>query len=405
RGAHDVKRRMRGLPQLARLYGVETTYEGMGGEKRRADAEALALTLRALGAPLDGDRDDVDRALALRRAELDTLGIQPVQVAWDGALPQLRVRLAHGESERAAVEIRLESGEVISQACRAEPVNARARGGWTATHSLHIGRRLPHGYHRVQIETSGATFDTFVIAAPRHAHAPLDTREWGVFAPLYALSSDHSWCIGDYTDLARVVTWAGDLGAGFFATLPLLATFLDAPFEPSPYSPASRLFWNELFIDITAVPGWTPDPAVSAEIADCESGDLVDYQRIAGLKRRELERARAAYSADAAVRDGLGQFASSNAHAPDYARFRAVCDRRREGWLAWPERMQQGDLRDGDYAPEDYQYHLFAQWQADQQLAAVGNARHGGAACLYLDMPLGVNPAGYDAWRFRDLFA
>jgi 4-alpha-glucanotransferase len=399
-----VTRRMRGLPQLARLYGVETAYEGMGGEKRRADAEALALTLRALGAQLN-ESDDVTSALDARRAELDMLGIQPVHVAWDGALPQLRVRLAHGESERAAVEIRLDSGEVVQHACRAEPVNARARGGWTATHSLHIGRRLPHGYHRIQIETSGATFDTLVISAPRLAHTPLDTREWGVFAPLYAVSSDRSWCIGDYSDLARLVSWAGDLGAGFLATLPLLATFLDAPFEPSPYSPASRLFWNELFIDITAVPGWTPDAEVNAAIAECRAGDYVDYRRVAGLKRRELERARVASSSDAAVREALEQFASSKAHVTDYARFRAVCDRQREGWPAWPQRMQLGDLRDGDYAPEDYEYHLFAQWQADHQLTAVGNARHGGAASLYLDMPLGVNPAGYDAWRFRDLFA
>src|SRR5919108_605684 len=28
-----------------------------------------------------------------------------------------------------------------------------------------------------------------------------------------------------------------------------------------------------------------------------------------------------------------------------------------------------------------------------------------GAAALYLDMPLGVNPHSYDAWRFRELFA
>ncbi|HEX2167036.1 MAG TPA: 4-alpha-glucanotransferase [Longimicrobiales bacterium] len=400
-----MKQRVSGLPQLARLYGVETTYEGMGGERRRADAEALALTLRALGASIDEDGRGAARALDARRSELDALGIQPVQVAWDGALPQLRVRLAHGESERAAVEIRLESGEVIPHACRAEPVNARARGGWSATHSLRIGRRLPHGYHQVQVETSGATFQTFVISAPRHAHAPLDTREWGVFAPLYALYTESSWGIGDYGDLARAATWAGGLGAGFFSTLPLLATFLDAPFEPSPYSPASRLFWSEIFIDVTAVPGWTPEGDVRSEIAASRKGDLVDYRGVAALKRRELERARVASASDVRVRDALSQFAAANPHVRDYARFRAVCDRRREAWLLWPERMQQGELRDGDYAPEDADYHLFAQWQADHQLAAVGAARHGGAAALYLDMPLGVNAAGYDAWRFRDLFA
>src|SRR5690606_10268734 len=48
---------------------------------------------------------------------------------------------------------------------------------------------------------------------------------------------------------------------------------------------------------------------------------------------------------------------------------------------------------------------VFAQWQADRQLTAFGTVRDGSSASLYLDMPLGVNPAGYDAWRFRSLFA
>ncbi|MBR9990281.1 MAG: 4-alpha-glucanotransferase [Gemmatimonadetes bacterium] len=398
-----MMRRTRGLAELARLYNVETAYEGMGGERRRADAEALMLTLRALGAPLD--EEGAGDALASRRAELDLTGMQPVQVAWDGALPQVRARFTHNESERAAIEIRLESGEVISHECRAEPVNARARGGWTATHSLRVGRRLPLGYHRLHVETSGATFQTLIISAPRLAHAPLATREWGVFAPLYSLTSNSSWGTGDYGDLARLAEWAGELGAGFVSTLPLLATFLDAPFEPSPYSPASRLFWNEMFIDVTSVPGWTPQADVQSAVAACRAGELVDYRGIAALKRRELERARVASAGDAAVMQGVEQFAAAHAHVTSYARFRAVCDHRREGWHAWPARLKQGDIRDGDFAPEDFEYHLFAQWQAEQQLGAFGAARHGGAASLYLDMPLGVNPDGYDAWRYPALFA
>jgi 4-alpha-glucanotransferase len=32
--------------------------------------------------------------------------------------------------------------------------------------------------------------------------------------------------------------------------LPLLPTFNEAPPEPSPYSPVSRLFWSELILDL-----------------------------------------------------------------------------------------------------------------------------------------------------------
>lgn len=285
-----MKLKQQGLAELARSFNVATSYEGMGGGQRRADREALTATLRALGAELDEDHD-AGHALQVRRAELDALGIQPVIVAWDGALPHVRIRLAHGESDRAAIEIRLESGEIISHGCRAEPVNARARGGWKATHTLRFGRRLPLGYHQLQVETSGATFEALIIAAPRHAYVPPDERGWGLFAPLYSICSERSWGAGDYSDLASLSRWASELGASFISTLPLLATFLDMPFEPSPYSPATRLFWNDLFIDVTAVPGWEAGGAPAEEIAACRHGDLVDYRRTAALKRRELERA------------------------------------------------------------------------------------------------------------------
>jgi 4-alpha-glucanotransferase len=397
-----VRAGTRGITELARLFNVATSYEGMDGKRRRADPDVLFATLRALGAELGG-RHDARHALAARRAELDALGIQPVIVAWDGALPHVRVRLAHGESERAAIEIRLDSGEQITHGCRADPVRARARGGWTATHTLRFGRRVPLGYHRLQVETSGSTFHALIIAAPRHAYLPPDAREWGVFIPLYSVCSEGSWGAGDYGDLARLSRWAGDLGAGFVSTLPLLATFLDVPFEPSPYSPASRLFWSDFFIDVRDVPGWTASPDLDDEVFACGRGDLVDYRRIAALKRRELERVLA--RGDEAVTAGARQYAQSHSHVEDYARFRAVGDRLREPWQAWPERLRDGDVREGDFAREDFDYHLFAQWQADRQLGAISAARFAGAAGLYLDMPLGVNPAGYDGWRFRDLFA
>jgi 4-alpha-glucanotransferase len=400
-----VKTGIRGFAELSRLYGVETSYEGMDGRTQRADPDALALTLRALGAELRGDGSGARQALRARRAQLENLGVQPVLVAWDGALRDVRVRLPDAAAQRAIVHIRLESGEVLTQQCEAVPVARRARGGWTATHRVPLARRLDIGYHELQIETANATLDTFVIAAPRRAYLPPEPHTWGLFFPLYAVHSAASWGVGSYTDLARLARWAGELGAGFISTLPLLATFLDAPFDPSPYSPASRLFWNELFVDVTRVPGWPPDGVPAAELHDVRAGRHVDYQSTASLKRRELERALRAAGDSSAVRAALQHFEASFPRIDDYARFRAVGDRRREGWPAWPERLRDGMIRDGDFAPEDYDYHLFAQWQADTQLGAVDAARADGAAALYLDMPLGVNPDSYDAWRFRDLFA
>jgi 4-alpha-glucanotransferase len=394
-----------GLTELARLFGVETSYEAMNGGRQVADPEALALTLQALGAELGGGNSP-RHALKARRAELDALRMQPVHVAWDGELRELRVRLPGDAPTRAAVHLRLESGEVVTQQADAMPAAPRARGGWRPTHRITLSRRLPLGYHEVQVETAGETLETFIVAAPRRAHIDGAAREWGLFFPLYAICSDGSWGIGDFSDLNRLARWAGEQGAGFVSTLPLLAAFLDAPFDPSPYSPASRLFWNELFVDLAAVPGWSPaDGDAGSDLRGCRDGRYVDYQRTAAFKRKEMERALAAASSDAGFRDALSAFEASFPRIGEYARFRAVGDRRREGWPVWPDRLRDGDIREGDYAEEDYRYHVFAQWQADRQLGRVAAAREEGAAALYLDMPLGVNPDSFDTWRFRTLFA
>jgi 4-alpha-glucanotransferase len=399
-----LKRTVPGLAELGRLFRLEPAYTDMQGERQTADAEARLLVLQALGAELT-DAGSALHAVRARRDQLARLPIQPVHVAWDG-VPRLRLRLPHDRVERVVLELRLESGDVELTQADAKPVQTRPQHGWQATHAITLPRRLPHGYHVISVEARSGTLESFIIAAPRQAHVTSD-REWGVFIPLYSLCSSRNWGIGDYTDLEQLARWTGSLGGGFVGTLPLLATFLDVPFEPSPYSPASRLFWNELFLDLTAVPGWNGAAfaGLAGELAACRAGGLVDYRRIAALKRRELERTLRASAADAYVADGMRVYADTHAHAVDYARFRAVCDRRREGWNAWPEPLRAGCITADDYAPEDYRYHVFVQWQAEHQLGRTAAARAEGAAALYLDMPLGVNPQSYDAWRFRELFA
>ena len=50
-------------------------------------------------------------------------------------------------------------------------------------------------------------------------------------------------------------------------------------------------------------------------------------------------------------------------------------------------------------------YHLYVQWQCDQQTRWLDRETRASGAKLYLDFPLGVNRDGYDVWRERQLFA
>jgi 4-alpha-glucanotransferase len=210
--------------------------------------------------------------------------------------------------------------------------------------------------------------------------------------------------VGDYTDLGRAARWVGGLGGGFISTLPLLATFLDAPFEPSPYSPASRLFWNELFIDVTAVPGWT---GVDAALARRSRGPRRPPRRLPPDGGAQAPGTRACHGAcrgDPAFRRA-GTFAAAHPRADDYAgSARSATGAARAGRRG-PKRMRDGASGTAITRMEDFDYHLFAQWQADSPARRGRRDGDGAAAALYLDMPLGVNPDGYDSWRFRGIFA
>ena len=235
-----------------------------------------------------------------------------------------------------------------------------------------------------------------------------------MFAPLYALRAEDDWGVGSFSELAAFRGWIDELGGSVAATLPLFAQFLDEPMvEPSPYSPASRLFWNETYIDVS--PGarsgrvrrrharrWMTRPSASRS-PGCARTTLTDHPAVAAAKRRVLDplaqqafrgtppgrpdRVRAGTRAPPTTR-GSARRSSGAGHGGARGRGSSV-----KGSLA-------GSALDDDRA----RYHLFVQWVARQQLSEAAG-RAGATGGLMLDLPIGVNGAGYDVWRERDSFA
>ena len=99
------------------------------------------------------------------------------------------------------------------------------------------------------------------------------------------------------------------------------------------------------------------------------------------------------------------RFKAAHPRVEDYARFRAVGEKRRESWWTWPERLRNGAIETGDYDETARRYHLYVQWLADAQVSALAERAGKRGPGLYLDLPLGVNPDGYDVSRERDSFA
>jgi len=406
----------RALRQLARLHDVQTAYTDIQGKVARASTDGLVCVLRHLGAPVRRP-EDAGPALRARRVALWRRGLPPTRVAWDGNPGALPLRLpasdAHG-TLRAGLHLEDGSRREVEW----DLARLRRRGGCEVEGERFVALEaplpapLPLGVHRLEVGSRAC----WILSAPERAWAPeRGAPEWGVFAPLYALHSRRSWGAGDLTDYGALLRWTRELGGCTVGTLPLLAAFLgwpgsteqDRPFEPSPYAPASRLFWNELYLDPTRCPEFATSPearglvesgAFSAELEALRRTPLVDYRGCMAAKRRVLEvLARAFHTSPAPGRpEALARYLAAHPEAEAYARFRATIEHHRAPWPAWPERPE--------FRDEVLRYHLYVQWAMDEQIQQVAprTAEGGG---LYLDLPLGVHPQGYDVWADRSSFA
>ncbi len=405
------------LERLARMHGVQGSYVDVHGRKQRASADSLQAALQALGAPL-ASHQHATEALRAQTLALWQTPLEPVAVVWGHSPSVLKIRLPSSMMHKTLTgHLILETGEehILRWPLRHIPTlhNSKVEGTSYQVKGLPLPN-LPAGYHRVTVDGPQGAAHCFLMCAPVTAYIP-KTHTWGVFCPLYALHSDRSWGSGDWTDLDRLREWVAVLGGQIVGTLPLLASFLDEPFDPSPYAPVSRLFWNEFFLDVTGIPevGRSPEAQAllrssmfQAELNTFQTAPLVDYRRQMSVKRQVLEAlARSFFSTPSDRLTAFWRFVRDSPGVDDYARFRATCERQHSPWTTWPAPLRDGTLAKGDYEETAWRYHLYAQWLAHEQLDGLARKAHRSGQGLYLDLPLGVHALGYDTWRERTAFA
>lgn len=396
------------LTALARRHGVLTEYRAADGRRRAVDPDVVVAVLGALGVDLPSSSGAAEawRQAEVRRADrvlaptvVHRQGTgEPAAVTVDlppvaGAGPvagQVSVVLEGGG--RLAAPLR----ELLGPALGGRIVDGRRR----ARHTLSLARLgpLPLGYHRLTVEAPGASGTTTVVVAPRHCPRPPKT--WGLGAPAYALRGSDDWGAGGLRELGELADWSAGFGAGLTGTLPLYAAFLQGPqLDPSPYRPASRLAWNEALVDMGALADVADVPAAADALASADrrrraaalaAEPLVDLPAVLSLKWTVLAPLAAAVLGGQTTtrrRAAFDRWATAHPDAVAYARFRATgevhpgTDRPGPPIVCHPDRPVEAALATWCYA----------QWVADEQLAALGRRRP-----LYLDVPVGVHPDGFD---------
>jgi 4-alpha-glucanotransferase len=265
---------------------------------------------------------------------------------------------------------------------------------------------LPVGSYWLHLcDASSVTEEATLIVAPSRAFGGDFDRCWLLAIQLYGIRSARNWGIGDFTDLEGLIKLAADLGAGGVGLNPLHALFDDRPGDCSPYSPNSRLFLNALYIDVGKLPGAQPESCDG--IDRLRAGDVVDYAAVARLKWQALRSAFAKFKTQAGQQRDFVKFRTERgALLSRFACFEALRHKFNKPWWEWPAQWRQPDeascaeLRNGPESAE-IEFVEFVQWVADRQLRACRDlaAKLSMKVGLYLDVAVGVQSDGFDAWN------
>ena len=399
------------LRQLARVAGLDPDYTSWTGAPTSSSDGALLDMLRALAPDLGiqiDSADDARGAIAdIERERWNEL-VPPVVIGWDGALVVAFSVPASADGEWE-VEVTTEAGRTVRAHGRLYelPADSHAWPGGV----VHCVRRAKIwldgelGYHRVEWRAAGGRGEALGISAPTKAYGGPGTgrRRWGVFAPVYGLASARSGEAGDLASVRELFHAVARRGGKYVATLPILAAFLDEPCAFSPYSPASRCYWNELYLDLEALAaeaGVAP-PTAPPIVPDT----LIDYAAQYRWRRRALDpmtqRMLAARGPE------IDTWATATG-TYDYAAFRALGEVTRTGWSHWPAMWRdevpvirtRGDALAIGADAARIDTHVVAQWAMQRQLEELVHD----SVELYLDLPVGVSSDAYEVWRYRHLF-
>jgi 4-alpha-glucanotransferase len=362
----------------AKELGIQTEFVDGQGHRHVTDAVALGIILDAL--PRRVPYRFLAEAVVVRSGRTVQSTINQTAI-----LP-LRWRIAAGR-------------KVVAQ-------------GEARDHTIVWPARLREGVYRLHLTDASSQSDEVpLIVSPPKAYRGDFDRGWLIAVQLYGVRSARNWGIGDFTDLKALIELAAQLGADGIGLNPLHALFDDRPADCSPYSPNSRLFLNALYIDVEKIPEYQPDTSAEsiAAVVQAREGRLVDYEGAAKLKWRALRasfenfesRASAARKKDfAAFRSERGPLLSR------FACFEVLRHKLGKPWWEWPQEWRQPDdarcaeLRRGADAAEA-EFIEFVQWTADRQLRSCRDRarRLGMKVGLYLDVAVGVQSDGFDAWN------
>jgi len=253
-----------------------------------------------------------------------------------------------------------------------------------------------------------------------------DRRVYGLAVNLYTVRSARNWGVGDLTDLANLIEWAGRCGAAFVGINPIQA--MNGRDDCNPYYPSSRLYRDPIYLDVEAIPEYAACDAAREQVFAAGFQETLRRHRAAAeLQWRDLAEIK-----DAVMRQLFRQFTTDRdtgsergrefasycrgegAALRDFATYSALAERFGSvacDWRSWPSEFRRRDTAAVEAfrrsQAERVEYFAFLQFELDRQLGRVAEVARASNVPLGIfgDIPVGCAPGGADTWSHPEAFA
>ena len=238
----------------------------------------------------------------------------------------------------------------------------------------------------------------------------------GTAVPVFALKTQNSCGIGDFTDLKTFGDWIRSIGQNVIQILPVNDTTSTGTWTDSyPYGGITVMALHPIFINITAI-GPLRNPgqrsAYTRERKALDALPAIDYEKVLAMKNKYLRIQFETYREDTFAEPKFLSFYRSNkSWLLPYCAFCALRDshgtadfsRWGEDSRCTPELLARVNSEDSPLYPE-ISFHIFTQYHLHRQLLDAVQYLHSLGIALKGDIPIGITRNSADAWASPELF-
>lgn len=373
------------LRKVARLYGIQTSYKNIDQKFITAPNKTLIKMISDLSGATIEDDDDLYKIFREKKNQIVNNSVAETLILWNTEEAKIFCYTKDSSLEKITFKVFDQEDKLLPNSISTEILASNKKDDYCKNTVRLKNNSLPVGYYNVEIVVTtyneSKTVNSFLVVAPSSL-VDGQKKSWGPFIPLYALRSQADWGIGTFKELKELVPTLKKSGASWISLLPILAGNFDhEDCDPSPYSALTRLFWNEIYLDVERLMSKYPLPKVD-EIAQSSAFQnkkeelaktkFVNYFEAYKLKKEILiHMSDYFFENQIDKEDEYISFLKKNPKINDYAKFRSN-DQRQQN------------------------FHKFCQFEMNLELDLFSKTTGLG---LYMDYPVGVNDAGFD---FKD---